>query len=108
MCYEKWQRFRGSIFKTVLHEGKAIFSTKQANIAKQVQWYFYILENEQFKKKYLKSPYTHFLIQTVVFEFQETILKFQAAAGSSKGCFIFMVSAYYKTSQTTRRQNCII
>lgn len=44
MCYKKWQCLRGSIFKTILHEGKAIFSTKQTNITKQVQWYFYILE----------------------------------------------------------------
>lgn len=49
MCYKKWQCLRGSILKTILHEGKAIFSTKQTNITKQVQWYFYILE----KLKYL-------------------------------------------------------
>jgi len=49
MCYKKWQCLRGSVFKTILHEGKAIFSTKQTNITKQVQWYFYILKI--FKKK---------------------------------------------------------
>lgn len=50
MCYKKWQCLRGSVFKTILHEGKAIFSTKQTNIAKQVQWYFYILEKLKNKK----------------------------------------------------------
>lgn len=44
MCYKKRQCLGASVFKTILHEGKAIFSTKQTNITKQVQWYFYILE----------------------------------------------------------------
>lgn len=51
MCYKKWQCLRGSVLKTILHEGKAIFSTKQTNITKQVQWYFYILEILKKKKR---------------------------------------------------------
>lgn len=51
VCYKKRQRLRGSILKTILHEGKAIFSTKQTNITKQVQWYFYILEIVQKQEK---------------------------------------------------------
>lgn len=43
MCYKKWQSFRSSIFKAILHERKAIFPTKQTYITKQMQWYFYIL-----------------------------------------------------------------
>lgn len=59
MCYKKRQRLGGSVLKTILHEGKAIFSTKQTNITKQVQWYFYILETV---KKQEKNQYQ--IIQT--------------------------------------------
>lgn len=47
VCYKERQRLGASILKTILHEGKAIFSTKQTNITKQVQWYFYILKRFQ-------------------------------------------------------------
>lgn len=51
MCYKERQRLGGSVLKTILHEGKAIFSTKQTNITKQVQWYFYILERFKTQEK---------------------------------------------------------
>lgn len=52
MCYKKWQSFRSSIFKAILHERKAIFPTKQTYITKQMQWYFYILRKK--RKCYFK------------------------------------------------------
>lgn len=53
MCYKKWQSFRSSIFKAILHERKAIFPTKQTYITKQMQWYFYILRKK--RKCYFKT-----------------------------------------------------
>lgn len=50
MCYKKWQCFRSSKFKAILHERKAIFPTKQTHITKQMQWYFYILRKKNILK----------------------------------------------------------